>query len=147
MKTQWKILLFIVCLNLSIGLLYATQDGESVFHVGGTEYVGQTQAPTNSSEYESHFNATDTVGGWQSNIIVGIPIIGDIFSGLNFLWTNIKYLVDGFPMLLTFIKDAYITDYPAQLAFDVIANALRALFAIMMTLFAIEFISGRIATD
>ena len=139
MKTQFQILLFIACLNLATGMIIALA-------LPGTEYVQATN-PSNSSEYEEHFNATETAGDWGENIITGIPIIGDIFSGFNFLWRNFQYLIDGFPMLLTWLSDTFIVDASAKTAFTIIANVMRALFAILMTVFAIEFISGRVTTD
>ena len=139
MKTQFKILLFIVCLNLASGLVVALA-------LPGTEYV-QGQNPSNTSEYESHFNATETAEQWGATPYSGIPVIGDIFSGFSFLFTNIRYLIDGFPMFLTWIGDTFIIDASAQIAFAVICNVLRAIFALLMSIFVIEFISGRYATD
>ncbi len=103
--------------------------------------------PTNATEYEQHFNATDIASGWAATPFTGIPLIGDIFAGFNFLWQNMKYLVDGFPMLLDYIKNTYITDLSGRAAFDVIAWTLRAIYGLLITSFLIEFISGRIFTD
>lgn len=139
MKTQFKILLFILCLNLATGLAIALQ-------VPGTEYVQATN-PSNTSDYESHFNATEIAEGWGATPYSGIPIIGDIFSGFQFLWRNIQFLLDGFPLFLTWISDSYIIDAGAKTAFAVISNALRAIYAILMSFFAIEFISGRYMSD
>ena len=74
-------------------------------------------------------------------------MIGDIFAGFNFLWQNIKWIVDGFPTLLEYIKDSYVTEASGRLAFDVIANALRAVYALLISVFLIEFISGRNVSD
>lgn len=139
MKIQFAILLFIACLNLATGLIVALA-------LPGTEYV-QASNPSNSSEYESHFNATETAENWRGTPFSGIPVIGDIFSGFHFLFTNFYYLIDGFPMLLTWMSDTYIVDASAKTAFFVITNVMRALFAILMSIFVIEFISGRYATD
>lgn len=139
MRIQWKILLFIVCLNLATGLTIALA-------LPGTEYV-QPANPSNASDYEEHFNATDIAEGWEATPYSGIPIIGDIFSGFQFLWRNIQYLVDGFPMFLTWISDTYLVDASARLSFLIITNALRAVYAILMSLMVIEFITGRYPTD
>jgi hypothetical protein len=74
-------------------------------------------------------------------------VIGDIFSGFNFLYQNLGYLIDGFPMVLGWIKDNYITSPDGILAFDLIALALRAVYALLISFFLIEFISGRVFTD
>lgn len=139
MKTQFKILIFMMCLNLSVGIAIGLA-------VPGTEYV-QPSNPSNTSEYEEHFNATAIAEGWQATPFSGIPVIGDIFSGFNFLFQNIQYLLDGFPMFLTWLSDTYITDASARTAFLIITMALRAIFAVLMSVMAIEFISGRYFTD
>ena len=115
--------------------------------VPGTAYVSGMNPGTNATEYEGHFNATETAESWSSTPFSGIPLIGDIFAGFNLLWQNIHYLVDGFPLLLTYISDSYITSYEGQVAFMVIANVLRAVYALLITFFIIEFISGRVFTD
>lgn len=139
MKSQFKILMFIACLNLAVGMAMALA-------IPGTEYV-MASNPSNASEYEEHFNSTEIASGWGATDIIGIPIIGDIFSGFSFLFTNFQYLIDGFPMFLTWLSDTYIIDSAARTAFAVIANVLRAIYAILMATFLIEFISGRYVTD
>jgi len=139
MKTQWTILLFIACLNLATGMVIALA-------LPGTEYVQATN-PSNVSEYEEHFNATETAENWGATPFSGIPVVGDIFSGFQFLFRNFRYLIDGFPMLLTWLSDTFIVDASAKTAFFVITNVLRAIFAILISMFVIEFISGRIMTD
>jgi len=139
MKIQFQILLFIACLNLATGMIIALA-------LPGTEYV-QASNPSNSSEYEEHFNATDIAEDWGSTPFSGIPVIGDIFSGLQFLFRNFRYLIDGFPMLLTWMSDTYIIDASAKTAFFIITNVMRGIYAILMSIFVIEFISGRYMTD
>lgn len=139
MKLQFRILMFIVCLNLATGLAIALA-------LPGTEYV-QATVPEDMGDYEEHFNATEIANKWSANPLSGIPVIGDIFSGFYFLWQNIEYLLDGFPMLLTWIGDTYITDASAQTSFQIIAMALRAVYAILMSVVLVEFISGRYFTD
>lgn len=140
MKTQFKILIFIACLNLSVGLVVD-------LHLAGTEFVQPAQSGMNATQYEEHFNTTDIVEGWGSTPFSGIPIIGDIFSGLQFLWSNFVYLIDGFPQFLNWISDTYILDAGTQNALNYIIWALRGLYAIMMGILVIEFISGRVLTD
>ena len=127
-------------MNLAIGLCITLS-------FPGVEYASGVNPGTSAEEYEQHFNATETAQGWSATPFSGIPVIGDIFGGFNFLWQNIGYLIDGFPVLLTYISDSYITDPSGQIAFAIIANVLRAVYALLITLFLIEFISGRIFTD
>jgi len=129
-----------VCLNLSVGLIIGLQ-------LPGSEWTQATETGVNATDYEEHFNATQIVGSWQENIIYGIPIVGDIFSGLQFLWGNLQYLVDGFPMFLTWVSDTYITEAEGRTAFALIANALRGIYMIMVSIMVIEFITGRYMTD
>jgi hypothetical protein len=140
MKTQMRILIFIACLNLSVGIVVGLA-------LPGTEFMQPAQPSMNATEYESHFNATDVAEGWGSTPFSGIPVIGDIFSGLNFLWSNFQYLIDGFPIFLQWISDTYILDVETQNALNYILWALRGIYAVMMGLFVIEFISGRVMTD
>jgi len=140
LKVQWSILLFIICLNLATGLCISLS-------VPGSEYVQASLPGGNASDYESHFNSTDIVDSWQDNIIRSIPILGDIFSGVAFLFRNIQYLIDGFPTFLNWISDTYLVDAGSKTAFAVISNALRAMYVILMAVFAIEFLSGRNITE
>ena len=140
MKVQYEILLFIFCLNLTVGAAIA-------LGVPGTEYVSPAATDVNATEYEDHFNATDIAGQWEQSPFSGIPLIGDIYFGFNTLWQNIQYLVDGFPMLLTYLSNSYITDGGARDAFTIVANIMRAIYALLIVLFIVEFISGRIVTD
>jgi hypothetical protein len=118
-----------------------------VLQFPGTEYVSGGGTGVNATEYETHFNSTDISSGWGATPFSGIPMIGDIFGGFNFLIQDIGYLIDGFPTLLTYIRNTYLTDGDGQFAFDVIANLLRAIYALLISLFLIEFISGRILSD
>ena len=140
MKVQWQILLFIFCLNLTFGLAIAVA-------VPGTEYVTPVVQGPNATEYEEHFNATELAEGWDQNPLSGIPIIGDVFAGFSFAWQYMQYLVDGFPMLLGFIRNTYITSSAGIVVFLVLENVLRAIFALLIVTFLIEFMSGRVFTD
>jgi hypothetical protein len=133
-------LLYLFCINLSLGLIVG-------IGLAGTEYNNPLAPEIDAEEYEGHFNSTELAEGWAGSPFSGIPIVGDIFAGFNFLWQNIQYLVDGLPMLLTLIGDTYITDATGLLAFNVVANVLRGIFALLISMFLVEFISGRIFSD
>ena len=68
MKVQYEILLFIFCLNLTVGAAMA-------LGVPGTEYVSPAATDVNATEYEEHFNATDIAGQWEQSPFSGIPSV------------------------------------------------------------------------
>ena len=74
-------------------------------------------------------------------------VIGDIFSGFQFIVKNLGFLFDGFPSLLLWLSDSYLTDAGGMFAFGVIANTLRAVYALLICSFLIEFLSGRYYTE
>lgn len=139
MRIQFQILLFILCLNLATGLVISLS-------LPGTEYV-QSQSPGEPTDYESHFNATDIGEKWQYPSNFGLPFFGDIIGGFTFLFQNVHFLIDGFPILLTWVSDSYITDASGRNAFSIIANVLRAIYAVLMSMWFIEYIGGRYFTD
>lgn len=140
MRVQWEILLFLLVLNIVIGLCIALQ-------VPSTMYITPFAKTVNATEYEAYYNATQIAKNWKATPFSGIPVIGDIFGGFGFLWQTLGYMLDGFPTLITWIGDSFITNPEGQTAFWILANMLRAIQAILITMFIIEFISGRIWTD
>jgi len=112
----------------------------------GTEYIEAANPTKDVTEYEKTFNATEIAAGWGANPFQGIIVVGDIFSTFQFLWRNIRFLLDGFPIFLQWISDTYIIDANARTSFLIISNVLRAIFAILMTMLLLEFISGRYFT-
>ena len=140
MRVAWQLLLGLFIINLSIGVVMQLA-------LPGTGYVASGDV-VNASQYEQQFNASKIEKwGGNGNPLQGIPVVGDIFGGFFYLTSNIKFLIDGLPSLLTYIEHAYITDPSGQLAFEVIANALRAIYAFLVAMFLIEFISGRYFTE
>jgi hypothetical protein len=131
--------LFII--NLAIGVVMGLAlPGTAIVHAGGPI--------TNATQYEQQFNSSKIQEwGGKGNPLQGIPVIGDIFGGFLYLTSNIQFLIDGLPQLLNFIKDSYILDPAGKTAFDVIAWTLRAIYAFLIALFLIEFISGRFFTE
>lgn len=141
MKIQWQILLYIIIANLVVGAVVML----NLAHAN--DYVQPYTTGVNATEYEEHFNATDIAKGWDPSPFEGLPIVGDIFAGFDFLWQMIGYLTDGLPTLLIWIRDSYITTAGGLDAFEMIANVIRAVEAVLITTFVIEFISGRVFTD
>ena len=139
MRVQFQILIFVACLNLATGMVIELS-------LPGTEYV-QPSNPSNVTEYQEHFNATEVAESWESTPFSGIPIVGDIFSGFQFMFRNVQYLIAGFPMFLSWIGSSFITDPLALTAYNTIIAVLYAVFCITMSVFVIEFISGRYMTE
>ena len=135
MKWQSEIILVIICLNLATGLVVELS-------VPGTSYV--SPSPTgNATDYPSQFNATEIAKGWSFPPTIGIPVIGDIWSGFSFLVRMITYVFVGFPIFLQTLGDNYITDPSGLAAWTSISTVILALFAVVMAFYFVWFISGR----
>lgn len=139
MKVQWELLLGFFIINLSIGLVMGLA-------LPGTGIVsgGPVLDSNQSAQYQAQFNASQIVSSWGGTPFSGIPIIGDIFAGFNFMWQNLQYILNGLPLLLQYIAQTYITDIDAYNSFIIISYALQAIYAFLMVWYLIEFISGRI---
>lgn len=138
MKTQFQIMLFVICLNLATGMIVELG---GLGAIPGTEYMQPTM-PSNASDYESHFNATEVAEKWTWTNY-GIPILGDIFAAFEFAFRAIEYVIAGFPLFLMWMGNTFIVDATALLAYNIIVGVLCAIFYILMFFYAIEFISGR----
>ncbi len=108
----------------------------------GTTYVSPSP-PGNTSDYSSQFNATEIAKGWSFPPTIGIPVIGDIWSGFSFFVRMVEYIFVGFPLFLTWLGDNFITGSDALAAWGVIKVAIWALFCVMMAFMFVWFISGR----
>lgn len=137
MMTQFKVLLFILCINvIAIAVLTTTTSGTPMF-----PFVKYSQ-PLNSTgtveEYEENFNGTGLVDTWQPQS--GFGFAGDIFSGLNMFWSIFRFLIDGLPMTLEWVGSFVPA---ASTAFTVFAWIIRILTGVMTTTLVVEFITGR----
>lgn len=135
MKWQSAIILFVICLNLATGL---------VIELGmpGTAYISPSN-PSSASEYESQWNATEIAEDWTLPPTLGIPIVGDIWSGFSFLTRLITYVIVGFPLFLGWVGDWFVTGSEAMVAWNVLKATIVALFSVVMATYFIWFISGR----
>ena len=136
MKIQYIILLFIVCINLSITIAVG-------LGFPGTEYMSPFQGGGDVDDYTARFNSTEVAQNWQSKRFSGIPIIGDVFSGIYFFFENWEFLVSGFSYVIRWIGDSYMTSSVMRSAFDLFANGILAVYAIIMATFMIYLITGR----
>ena len=135
MRLQTQILVFMICLNLATTVV--VQLG-----VPGTGYTQPSNSTGTATQYEQRFNATEMGGNWQATNY-GIPIIGDIFGAFYFFFNCIKFLLAGFPIMLWWIGDNFITDPAGRIAYGILITPIIALFAVMMGMYIIEFIGGR----
>lgn len=141
MKLAFEIAFYIMCINLATGIVIG-------LNLGNVNAVMQpTKTYIDPLDLEEQFNATAQAESWSSTPFTGIPIIGDIFAGFDFLIRNIAFLLGGFPYLLEWFADSFIVDPTAHASFSLISNALRGLFAVIMSWFVVEFISGRVIVE
>lgn len=143
MKTQFQILIFFVCLNLSVYLAVKLElpgVSDVTPNVEGSPAMNVTQ-------YREHFNATETVERYEENT-EGINIlVGFISSGLTLIFRDIQYLILGFPLFLVWVGNNFILDTVARTAYTYIIGVLVAIFYILMSVYVVEFISGRYHTN
>ena len=129
-----------VCLNLGTAAVVALA-------LPGTTYFAPIPTGGEEEDYEATWNATQMLYAWPATPFSGIPILGDIFSGIFLVWNQVQLLVDGFPRFLGWICDNYIRDADGLAAFTVVMWMLRAMFAIVLTWFVVELITGRNPSD
>ena len=135
MKWQTEIIIFIICLNLSTGL---------VVELGapGTDYASPV-IPENATDYEGHYNATEIAQDWSSRPLANVPILGDIYYGFQTFFRLISYVFVGFPTFLYSLGDNFITDEAGLNAYHAIAGVIGALFFVVMSFYIVWYISGR----
>jgi hypothetical protein len=140
MKTTAMFLVVIAIVNISIFMVMnaETTSGDPI--IPGLNYSRPLNASGTIEDYEERLNATDVMADWRGEGATNLPIIGDLFSGVTQFWDRFKFLVDGIPSLL----DWFGSFLPVSATgFNIVAWAVRAITAIMVTIFVIEFISGR----
>ena len=136
MKIQTIALLFIVCINLSVTMAVT-------LGFPGTEYLSPLQGGGTSTDYQEAFNNTEVAEDWQADRQTGLPIVGDIFSGVYFFFDNWEFMVSGLSYVFRWIGDSYLTTTAMMTAFDAVANVILAVYAILMAMFMFYLISGR----
>jgi len=118
-KSFYRIFLFMLSLNLAAWMLQ--QAGVAALMTGSPELLAQG------------WNATEIVETWSWPGTGSI--VGDVMSGLRFLWTR------NVPLLESMLAVLSAAGCPA-----VILEPLRALWRFLCFIFVIEFISGRNVT-
>ena len=138
MKWQGEFILFIICLNLATGLTMELA-------LPGTSQVSTIGSPlgSNATDYPEQFNATEVAEGWDFPPTIGLPVVGDIWSGFGFLTRMISYVLVGFPLFLTWLGDSFLVGAETVAAWNILKTVILALFSVVMVTFFIWFISGR----
>jgi hypothetical protein len=118
-----------------------TSSGEPIFP--GTQYTRVLNATgSNITDIEEQFNATDIIEGWSATPYSGIPIFGDIFFVTIDFGRKMRFLFDGFAMMLDWVA-TFIPATGGQVVFNWLADALRAIFILMIGTLIFEMASGR----
>lgn len=145
MRIESTILIFVLILNLSV--LMVTNLGRlGVIPGAGPSGVQQLNATGTTEQFEERFNATYIIRQWEPPT-VSIPIVGDVFGGLMFLWDQITFIVAGFPIFLWDLGAVYITDATGLFVWQVISGTLAVIFSIYMSWFVIQLITGRVINE
>ncbi len=118
MRLAWKLLFFMLCLNLGTMIV------SSLLGVG----IGLNQEDLD--QFEEAFDADKIVDTWNWGGTGSL--VGDIGSGLRFFWGAVQKLVIGFPLLLS------VLGVP-----PIIVTTFTVLWGFIWLSFIIDFISGR----
>ena len=137
MKLQYKILIFVLCLNLASTLVLSLS-------LPGSDYMSHGSTDVSAQQFEQQFNPDEIAGGWTASPSY---LVGDVVSAFMFFFQRFHLLIDGFPSLLDWMSHTFIADAAGQAAFNTISLTLRAVFYVLMATMLIEFIGGRIFTD
>lgn len=141
MKIGFKAVLFLLILNLVSTMVYAIQ-------IPGTTYTGILYggSQANATEYAEEFNTTTLLDRWTATPFSGIPIFGDIFSGIMLLFNAIRSIIVGFPDLINSIAYS-IVDTTARNAVLTVNYVIYAVFAFITFLWMFQLITGRKVSD
>lgn len=147
--TQFKILLFLLCVNISACVILNAQTG-GAYIFAGVRYAAPLNETGSLSDLEENFNGTqiiggpDGTGGWQP--VGGLGFAGDIFSSLNMFWNIFRFLIDGLGMTIEWVGSMSPTGQAVFMGlsmFQAIAWLFRILGGVVFTTLIIEFISNR----
>jgi len=142
MITQFKVLLFLFILNITAQMVMNAHAGDGTPIFPGTQYTQGLNATANLTQTEEQFNATEVVEGWRATPESGIPIFGDIFYVVVDFTKKMRFLFDGFAMMLDWIS-GFIPARGGQAVFKFMSNAIRGIFVLMAGTLLFEMISGR----
>ena len=139
MKLGFKLIIYILILNLVSGLMYTLA-------VPGTEYSYSTPGTGTPDDYAQRFNATDMMETQQPGIIAELPFLGNIYGTIMFLWNAVKFIVVGFPNLLWQLG-GFISDEAGRNAYQAICLVLGVVFSFIIFGWLFQVITGRQTED
>ena len=117
MKLAWKMLFYIMCINMGIIMISGLLD------------ISVSMTPYDTEQIEGAYNATEIVDSWEYG---ETGLYGDVQAGLNFFWSKSGVLINGVFILLGNMG------VPVEITFP-----LQAIWAMLWFTFVIEIITGR----
>lgn len=138
MTTGFRIILVLLCVNLSCGILYE-------LGLCGVEYAYPSTEVTDLEDMIEDYDPADFINQTDPSVFTDLPYLGYIAPTFS-LWNVITSLVNGFPRLLNGLGQM-IPDAEARAAFDIIADALVVLNGLVIGAWFMQTILGRRIQD
>lgn len=139
MKLGFKLVIYILILNIVSGLVYSLT-------VPGSSYSYAMTGTGNTTEYEQRLNSTEFMEKQQPGIISQLPFLGNIYGTIMMLWNAIKFVIIGFPLMLAQLG-GFITDESGRTAYNIICGAIGAVFSLIIFGWLFQIITGRQTED
>jgi len=135
MKIGFKLILYLMILNMVSGLMYIT----SVPGTGYSQILSGTGSP---EEYAERFSPSGFMNATNPGISAIISFVGHLLSAIDVMWTGIRFTVLGFPTMLQQIG-LQIGDPDAKAAFTNVSNVLYAVFSAIIFIWLFQLVTGR----
>ena len=134
MKIGFRLILFIICLNVVTGLVVGLNaPGTGLAFVPGH---------ANATDMSEKFNSTEMIESASPEILSAIPFLGQIYTAFSVFLNAVNFVIAGFPtMLLAYAN--YIPDEGGRNAFETIAKGLIALFYFVIFAWVFQVLTGR----
>jgi len=139
MKLGFKIVIYILILNVVSGLVYSLS-------VPGTQYSYSMTGTGNAAEYEQRLNATEFMEKQQPGIIAELPFLGNIYGTIMMLWNALKFVIVGFPLMLSQLG-GFIPDEAGRTSYGYICGVIGAVFSLIIFGWLFQIITGRQTED
>ncbi len=135
MRVQTQILFYVLCINVASIIAVTLQ-------VPGVAYSQNMSTGLGSLEdIVGKFNATDVGSRFSQNPLLGF--LDTVVGAANFIFATVPYLFFGYAIILQWIGAVFIQDAAGQTAYNVLVDALVAVFSFLMFVWFVEIISGR----
>lgn len=139
MRIGFRVVLYILLLNLTCGLLY-------VAAVPGTLQSQILVGTGDPQEYSERFNASEFMNQTSPGLSSILTYAGHIWSALTVAWNAMRFTVLGFPTMLQQIA-GNIADASARATFLNISYVLEAVFGFVIFMWLFELVTGRSVED